>query len=105
MLRINIKNGKEKLITERFQKFVKAAFCNVPEEIHSRFLSMDSAGYNFDLMGYWDNNGIGFSISTPLCKSLKAYIRRIKDKEWLDLPFTMVQLLKGHKSGENSEES
>ena len=86
-------------------EFVKAAFGNVPKEINSRFLRMDSAGYNFDLMEYCDKEGIGFSISTPLCKSLKADIRRIKDNEWSDLPFTTVQLLKGHKSEENSEES
>jgi len=86
-------------------EFVKAAFCNVPKEINSRFLRMDSAGYNFDLMEYCDKSGIGFSISTPLCKSLKADIRTIKDKEWLALPFTVAQLLKGRKSEEHSEES
>lgn len=86
-------------------EFVKAAFCNVPKEITKRFLRMDSAGYNFDLMEYCDNNGVGFSISTPLCKSLKSEIRRVKDKEWLDLPFTSEQLLKGRKSEEYSEES
>jgi len=86
-------------------QFVKAAFSNLPKEINKRFLRMDSAGYNFDLMDYCDNNGIGFSISTPLCKSLKSDIRRLKDKEWADLPFTTEQILKRRKSEEYSEES
>lgn len=86
-------------------EFVKASFSNLPKEINNRFLRMDSAGYNFDLMDYCDNNGIGFSISTPLCKSLKSDIRRLKDKEWVNLPFTSEQILKRRKTEEYSEES
>jgi hypothetical protein len=90
---------------DKVPEFVEVAFSNLPKEINKRFLRMDTAGYNFDLMDYCGDNGVGFSISTPLCKSLKSDIKRLKDKKWTNLPFTTEQILKRPKSDEYSEES
>ena len=78
----------------RVPEFVKEAFSNLPGSIINRFLRMDSAGYNFDLMEYCDENKISFSISASLCKSLKDEIRQIEDDQWSRLTLTEDQIVK-----------
>jgi hypothetical protein len=86
----------------RVPEFVKEAFSNLPKDISNRFLRMDSAGYNFDLMEYCEKNKIGFSISASLCKSLKEEIRQISDEQWSKLTLSEEQILK-KKSDEVEE--
>ncbi|MBN2244770.1 MAG: IS1380 family transposase [Candidatus Aminicenantes bacterium] len=85
--------------------FVKESFSHIPPSIKKRFFRMDSAGYIYEVMDYCESEGIGFSISVPLCAGLKADIKRLRDEEWKDLPFSREQLLKGRKSEESLEES
>lgn len=85
--------------------FVERAFSNLPEEVKVRFFRMDAAGYNFDLMEYCHDNGIGFGISVPLCKSLKGEILNVKEDDWNDVSLTREQLLKRTRLDIDSEES
>lgn len=87
----------------RVAEFAKEAFSRLPNHLSHRFLRMDSAGYNFDLMEYCQTNQIGFSISAKLCKSLKDEIRQLEEGQWSKLSKTTGQILK-KKSG-NAEES
>jgi hypothetical protein len=41
--------------------FVETAFSNLPEGVTNRFLRMDAAGYNFNMMEYCHDDGVGFS--------------------------------------------
>lgn len=59
------------LYTYKNEKGYQPIFSNLPPDVCLRFLRMDSAGYNFDLMEYCNNEGIGFSLSAVLCKALK----------------------------------
>jgi hypothetical protein len=87
----------------RVPEFVKEAFSNVPERIAKRYLRMDSAGYNFELMEYCDSHKIGFSISASLCKSLKDELQMVADEEWKKISLTEGQLLKRVSDVESGE--
>lgn len=85
--------------------FVETAFSNLPEGVTNRFLRMDAAGYNFNMMEYCHDNGIGFSISVPLCQSLRAEILHVAESDWNDVQLTREQILKRSRSKIDSEES
>ncbi len=86
-------------------EFVKSAFSNLPQDVCLRFLRMDSAGYNFDLMEYCNNEGIGFSLSAPLCKALKDEVRLVNEGDWSKVSLSRDQILKRPGLDIDSEES
>lgn len=86
-------------------EFVKGSFSNIPQSIGTRFLRMDAAGYNFDLMEHSNKNGIGFSISASMCKRMKKEIKQHDEVSWEDISLSVDQILKKKKSEEKLEES
>lgn len=86
-------------------EFVKASFSYLPDDISLRYLRMDSAGYNFDLMEYCTDERIGFSISVPLCKALKEEVIQVDEKDWSKVSLSREQILKRPGLEADEEES
>jgi len=62
-------------------EFVEKSFSYLPNSVKKRYLRSDSAGYNFDLMSYCDNNDIKFSISSKIYESIREEIKVIENNK------------------------